>query len=51
VIHGTESQRARLKTGETLEVVIDTRLTTSSLWVSGEVTIDGETVFARTWDA
>ncbi len=51
VIHSHDAQRVRLKTGERLEAIVHVRLTTVAVWVSGEVTIDGETVFRRIWDA
>jgi hypothetical protein len=51
VIFAHDRQRARLSTGETLEAIVKVRLASAALWVSGEVTVDGETVFSRSWDA
>lgn len=50
-IASTHRQLARLSSGETIEVLVTTRLSDAALWVHGDVSIDGAAVFSRTWDA
>jgi uncharacterized protein len=50
-IYSVDRQRVRLAAGETLEAVVEVCLTSTALSARGEVTVDGETVFARSWDA
>jgi uncharacterized protein len=50
VVGATDTQVARLRTGERIEVTVSTRLTAATLWARGQVDVDGTTVFSRTWN-
>lgn len=49
-MHGTQTQIAKLRTGEPIEVKATTRMTQAALWARGEVSIDGTMVFSQVWD-
>jgi putative CocE/NonD family hydrolase len=51
VMEASDTQVARLLTGERVEVTVQTRMTLADVWTRGEVTIDGNTIFSRIWDA
>lgn len=51
VARGRYRALVHLNTGETLTAAVSVRCTGASLWVRGDVSIDGDTMFSRTWDA
>ncbi|WP_042408467.1 CocE/NonD family hydrolase, partial [Streptacidiphilus carbonis] len=51
VTMGTNHAAVTMSTGETVTTTAVVRCSLTALWASGEVTVDGVTVFTRTWES
>jgi putative CocE/NonD family hydrolase len=51
VVHATGSTVARMGTGEVIDVRVELRMTADSLTAHGNITVDGMSLFSRSWSS
>jgi hypothetical protein len=47
---GSHETSIQMSTGENIKVAVAARCTQTSYWVHGELSVDGNVIFSRSWD-